>query len=237
MVVMRSRAMWALAALTLGGGSLFSPSPAWALGGAPGAESPAPDIQRSDSDRIASDTAIQFWTWVIASHDNGDRPFLVIDKVDASVLAFDAQGQLLGFSPALLGIARGDDATPGVGDRELNEIGPAEKTTPAGRFPARIGPAKGDQRVLWVDLHTSVALHPVVTKNPREHRLQRLQSPTPKDNRITFGCINVPQAFYEHVVSPLFESAGGMVYILPEKKFLIEVFPTFGRFMPREPQS
>ena len=127
---------------------------------------------------------LQLASWVPASRDTGGLPFIVIDKVEAEVLVFDSKGLLLGGAPALLGIAAGDDATPGIGDKELNEIGPAEKTTPAGRFRAQIGPAKGNQKVLWVDFNTSVAMHPVITTNPKERRLARLQSPTPKDNRI-----------------------------------------------------
>jgi hypothetical protein len=176
--------------------------------------------------------ALNLANWVMATRDNGVLPFIVIDKVTAEVMVFDAQGLMMGMTPALLGIAHGDDATPGIGDRELSEIGPAEKTTPAGRFLAQIGPAKGNQKVLWVDFNTSVALHPVVTSNSKEHRLERLQTPTSEDNRITFGCINVPPGFYEEEVSPLFADAGGMVYILPETKYLIEVFPKFDMFAP-----
>jgi len=215
----RSRKILALVALSLG-------SVGW---------SPVEAMQPVEEVRVnapTSEEALELARWVIASRDNGELPFIVIDKVAAEVLAYDAEGQLLGFAPALLGIAHGDDATPGIGDRELNEIGPAERTTPAGRFLAQIGPAKGSQKVLWVDFTTSVALHPVITTNPRERRLQRLQSPTPKDNRITFGCINVPPEFYNDVVGPLFAGSGGMVYILPESKFLIEVFPAFHMFAP-----
>ena len=180
---------------------------------------------------------LQLASWVTASRDNGDLPFIVIDKIAAEVLVFDHQGLMVGMTPALVGIAPGDDATPGIGDLPLSEIGPAEKTTPAGRFIARIGPAKGDQTVLWVDFNTSVALHPVVTGNKAERRLDRLASPTPKDNRITFGCINVPAAFFSDLVQPLYADKGGMVYVLPEKKFLIEVFPAFKVFAPPESQS
>ena len=59
-------------------------------------------------------------------------------------------------------------------------------------------------------------------------RLQRLKSATAEDNRITFGCINAPTAFYENVVRPLFMEAGGVVYVLPDTKSLGEVFPTMG---------
>jgi hypothetical protein len=68
-------------------------------------------------------------------------------------------------------------------------------------------------------------LHPVVTTNPKEHRLERLASATPEDNRITFGCINVAAAFYEEVVRPTFTGTSGVVYILPEATPLNEVFP------------
>ena len=192
----RKRAIMAVVAVALGGGSL----------------SPLAAAQLPEKSAILttqSEEALQVANWVVASRDNGELPFIVIDKVAAEVLVFDARGGAKGFAPALLGIARGDDATPGIGDRELNEIGPAERTTPAGRFLSRIGPAKGYQKVLWVDFNTSVALHPVIATNPRERRLQRLQSQTPRDNRITFGCINVPAAFYEEVDSPLFATPQG----------------------------
>lgn len=221
---MRNCAKWALVALTLAGGG----SPLLAE---------AQPIEEAGVRHSKSVEGFQVASWATATRDNGDLPFIVIDKVAAEVLVFDAQGLLLGGTPALLGIAHGDDATPGIGDRPLSEIGPAERTTPAGRFQARIGPAIGDQTVLWVDFETSVALHPVVTSNKTERRVERLQSPTPKDNRITFGCINVPASFFEEMVRPLFAERGGMVYILPEKKFLIEVFPAFHIFLPPEPQS
>jgi len=51
-------------------------------------------------------------------------------------------------------------------------------------------------------------------------------SPTPDDNRITFGCINVPLAFYNKSVRPLFQKKGGYVYVLPDTKPLEVVFPS-----------
>jgi len=131
----------------------------------------------------------------------------------------------------LIGIAVGDDASPGVGAKKLAEIGPAEKTTPAGRYIAKYGRAVGKERVLWVDYHNSVALHAVVTSNKKERRLERLRSPTVEDNRISFGCINVPTAFYGRNIRPLFQKSGGVVYILPDTKPVEEVFP-FVRMLP-----
>jgi hypothetical protein len=57
-----------------------------------------------------------------------------------------------------------------------------------------------------------------------ERRQQRLRSPTPDDNRITYGCINVAPGFYNKVVSPLFNDTTGIVYILPDSQPLNEIF-------------
>jgi len=180
-----------------------------------------------DSEAAAPDVANQLRNWVMASGDNNGAPFIVIDKVAAEVFVFNAQGMLAGATPALLGAARGDDSAPGVGARKLSAISVDERTTPAGRFIAKIGTASGNHQVLWVDYATSISLHPVVTANKKERRLQRLASPTPDDNRITYGCINVPAAFYRDVVRPLFKNEAGVVYILPETKTLAEVFQAF----------
>jgi len=145
------------------------------------------------------------------------------------VFVYDAKGKLLGETPALIGITAGDDSTPGVGNKTLAEMGPAEKTTPAGRFPSKIGPATTGQDVLWVDYGTAVALHAVVTGNKRERRLERLLSPTVSDNRITFGCINVPTNFFAQRIKPIFEKTGGVTYVLPDAKPLEVVFPQVPR--------
>ena len=179
----------------------------------------------------------QFTNWVIASRDNDDLPFIVIDKIAAEVFVHDAQGWLVGATPALLGEALGDDSVPGIGDRDLSDIKPEERTTPAGRFVAKFGPSNGQRNVLWVDYATSVSLHPVITNKKEERRLERLVSPTPDDNRITYGCINVPLAFYTQVVWPMFKDTSGVVYILPETKALKEVFHAFRPHRDRRPSA
>jgi hypothetical protein len=65
----------------------------------------------------------------------------------------------------------------------------------------------------------------VVTTNPKEHRLQRLATQDPADNRISYDCINVPAAFYKAVVAPAFTGMSGIVYILPEVRPIGSVFP------------
>ena len=172
-----------------------------------------------------SEAATRVLDWVAASEDNGELPYMVIDKEAGVVHLLDPEGEELGVVPVLIGIATGDDSTPGVGSKKLSQLGPAEKTTPAGRFLAKYGWAAGRQKVLWIDYATSVAMHAVVTGNKKERRLERLASPDPEDNRITYGCINVPTEFYEETIRPLFEEQGGIVYVLPDTRPLEEVFP------------
>jgi hypothetical protein len=186
-------------------------------------EEPAQSIS-GDPGRVAA--------WIVASHDNGSLPYIIIDKRTAELFLFDASGRLLGQTPVLIGIGVGDDSSPGIGTKKsLAEIGPAERTTPAGRFVARYGKAFGHERVLWVDYATSVALHAVITSNKKERRVERLLTPTSDDNRISFGCINVGTTFYNRQVRPLFQKAGGVVYILPDSKALDDVFPNL-RVLP-----
>lgn len=165
--------------------------------------------------------------WVVASGDNLGMPFMIVDKIDARVFAFNADGRLRGTTPVLLGLARGDDAVPGIGNRPLSSIRPEERTTPAGRFVAELGRNARGVEILWVDYDGAVSLHPVVSSKAEERRLQRLASPTPLDNRISYGCINVPAQFFQSVVRPTFAGTYGIVYVLPEIGSAQQVFGSY----------
>jgi hypothetical protein len=165
--------------------------------------------------------------WVVDSGDNRGMPFVIVDKRDAKVFVFNADGRLRGAAPALLGLARGDYSIPGIGDREFSDMRPEERTTPAGRFVAMLGYNYQGKDVLWVDYDTAVSLHRVITTKPAERRLQRLATPTPLDNRISYGCINVPTKFYDSVVSPTFAETKGIVYVLPETRSNSEIFASY----------
>jgi hypothetical protein len=164
---------------------------------------------------------------VVSSSDNGNLPFIILDKVQARVYVFEATGKLRGANSALLGAAIGDDSVPGIGQRKLSTIRPYERTTPAGRFVAYLDRDIHGEEVMWVDYDLSLSLHRIITSNPKERRAERLASPTPLDNRISYGCINVSVAFYEGVVSPLFQRTQGIVYILPETRPARDVFNSF----------
>jgi hypothetical protein len=196
------------------------------------ADGAAPDpilsADASDEDQfppLPSADVMELSDWVLASGDNHGMPYLIVDKPDAAVFVYDKDGMQLGSAPALLGIAVGDDSAPGVGDLKLSNIPMDERTTPAGRFVAQLGPASDMKEVLWVDYDSSLSLHPVINWNPKERRLQRLRSPSPAERRISHGCINVPVRFYQDVVHPAFSDTKGVVYILPDTKSVDAVFP------------
>jgi len=165
--------------------------------------------------------------WVVDSGDNRGTPFVIVDKIDAKAFVFNADGRLRGAAPVLLGLARGDDAIPGIGDMKLSDIRPEERVTPAGRFVASLGLNFHGKDVLWVDYDGAVSMHRVVTHNPKERRLERLASRNPLDHRISYGCINVPVKFYEDVVSPSFTGTHGIVYVLPDTRSISEIFESY----------
>lgn len=169
--------------------------------------------------------AAQLVAWVRDSKDNHGAPFVVIDKQAAKLWVFSANGALRGGAPVLVGAARGDDTVPGIGDRPLAQVKPEEKTTPAGRFVAEHGTNMRKEHVIWIDYDAAVSMHPVLTTNPKEHRLERLASPNPADHRISFGCVNVPRAFYHSVVLGTLKAAEHpIVYVLPETRPLAATF-------------
>jgi len=154
--------------------------------------------------------------WIVASGDTQGRPFIIVDKPSARVLAFDSTGRSVGETAALIGVAISDDSPPGIGSMRLAEITPALRVTPAGRYEAHLGENLAGNRILWVDYEAALSLHPVATGNASERRLERLATSSVADNRITYGCINVPVRFYEDVIEPLFAPDNGIVFILPE---------------------
>ncbi|WP_312490923.1 hypothetical protein [Sphingomonas sp.] len=189
--------------------------------GAKAAPAPTPSPAILPSEAVGRVVA-----WVTGAGDNHGLPWVVVDKTQAAMFLFDGKGKPIAAAPVLIGIAPGDEASPGVGSKKLADLGPAEKTTPAGRYLARFGLPVAGERVLWVDYATSVAIHPIPTDaGAREKRRERMLSPTPDDNRITFGCINVPKAMYARQLRPMFRQKGGYVYVLPDTKPIEAVFP------------
>jgi len=175
-----------------------------------------------------SDMVIELAGWVVASEDAQGYPFAIMDKAAAQILVFGGDGRLRGAAPALFGSAIGDHTAPGVAGLALREIPGRDRTTPAGRFIGGYGPSIDAGRVLWVDYESAVSIHPMPPGTPAEKRAERLASPSPDDNRVTHGCINVSPAFYERIVHATFER-GGVFYVLPDSDALEDTFPEFAQ--------
>lgn len=165
--------------------------------------------------------------WVADSRNNERMDFIIVDKKYAHVYVFDADARLRAASPILLGSARGDDSVPGIGSRPIAQVRPSERTTPAGRFVAERGRNALGEDVIWVDYNAAVSMHRVRSSNPKERRLERLATPSIEDNRISYGCINVPVAFYESHIRPVFSKHRALVYVLPEIKSAQQVFGSY----------
>lgn len=165
--------------------------------------------------------------WAVATADHQKHAFVVVDKKDARVYVFGPHGKLVDSAPALLGSARGDDSFPGIGDKPLALVQPYEKTTPAGRYVAEPGRNTNNEDIVWVDYDAAVSMHRVRPLVAEERRLERLASLAIDDNRISFGCINLPVSFYEGVLSPTVHRYGAIVYVLPDVKTPQQVFGAF----------
>jgi hypothetical protein len=205
---------------------------AWAA--APAQAAPAPLKVSWDRASALSPDAQAALAQVIAGADNAGAPFIVIDKRRARLWVFDAQAVPRGSTPVLLGFARGDDTVPGIGEKPLSKVRPGERTTPAGRFVAEHGRnLKGDD-IIWVDYDAAVSMHRVKDVHRSDRREQRLRSRSIADNRISYGCINIPKAFYEQVLLGVVGRAQPVVYLLPETRPVASIFKARSGTQPAE---
>jgi hypothetical protein len=195
---------------------------------APQASAPQAPVRLADfHGEDASADARLLANWVAATGDNQGHAFFVVDKKEAQVYLFTPDARLKDSSPALLGQARADDLLPGVEEKTAAQMRPEEKATPAGRFVAEPGKNADDEDVIWVDYDAAISMHRVRPRVGAERRLERLATPVTDDNRISFGCINLPVTFYEDVARPAAKQYGAIVYVLPEVKTVQQVFGAY----------
>jgi hypothetical protein len=168
--------------------------------------------------------AVAYWA---RSGNAQGRPFAVVDKPNARLFVFAADGHLVGSTPVLLGLTRGDaPSAPDIAQRLRSTGIPVEqRTTPAGRFDALPGRNDRNEAIVWVDYGAALAIHRLRPAPPAERRPQRLASPGVDDNRISLGCIVVPELFYDTVVAPHLGRQRSVVYVLPDSRHWSEIFP------------
>ena len=118
--------------------------------------------------------------WVADSGDSRGLPYLILDKRDARLFVFAADGRLIDSSPVLLGAAPGDDSVAGIGTRPMDQR-PRTKRRPLP--PAASSPRPGGtppaRKSSGSTTHAAVSMHRVRLVDPKERRLERLASPDP----------------------------------------------------------
>lgn len=212
-------AAWLVLMCAAGAPSVYAQAPTAVLAhwGAGQRDRVVPAAHSGSAQRLAQ--------WISQERDHQGKPFFLVDKVNATLYVFDHRARLTALSPVLLGAAVGDDSVPGIGNRPMADILPSERTTPAGRFEAEVGRNLKGEDVVWVDHDAAVSMHRLRSSNPIENRAQRMKTPTVDDNRISYGCINVPVAFYNRHIQPAFvRHAKAIVYVMPETRSMEQQF-------------
>ena len=146
--------------------------------------------------------------WAVHSGDSAGMPFVVLDKLDARLFAFDAGGRLRGSAPVLLGSAVGDVA--------------AVPATPAGRFvtdPLRQAASAG---LVWTNPQGELVLHAPDSQLLPGRAQERFASASQQDRRISDGSLHVPPAFFHGHLGAL-RASGSVAYVLPEQLPLQQV--------------
>lgn len=159
-----------------------------------------PDTESGLSRHAASPDVRRLVRWVLAAQDHENLPFLVVDKVNARIYAFDPEGRLRAAAPVLLGAGRGD-----------HDQAPA---TPAGRFvAASLEVPRG--AIVWANATSLLELHAVPSPRSPGRGTERLASADAKDKRISEGSLHVAADFYRGHLDGL-RSGASVVYVLPE---------------------
>ena len=152
--------------------------------------------------------------WAVDSQDHSGLPFIVVDKANARLFAFEPNGRLRASAPVLLGASRGD--------------GPAAPAaTPAGRFVAATWLAIGDDGIVWINADAAVSLHGIPSGISPGRGAQRLASEDVEDKRISDGSLHVSGQFYRDYLGA-FKGHASIAYVLPEVLPVRDVFSSHG---------
>jgi uncharacterized RDD family membrane protein YckC len=152
---------------------------------------------------------------------SNDREFkkgvaFVADKPNARLYVFK-DGKYQGETAALFGRAKGDVQTElgaSTGKPNLKSFLESDKVTPAGKYSATTMDMARYGRLVYFNNDDGLAIH--VIKSSGDTWQLRLETPTPLDNKITFGTINTTEEFYNKHLATLPLNVQATVYIVPE---------------------
>lgn len=140
-------------------------------------------------------------------------PTLTADKKKGTISVYFPDKKETITKPALFGKVKSNK----LNMNNYNIHSRFDGITPAGTFPiTKIFSWKMNEPILVFIKGTAAlgSIHPLWMGNPDQKRVQRLNSETPDDNRITGGCINVDPKFFYAVLDKL--PNGVILTILPE---------------------
>jgi hypothetical protein len=163
------------------------------------------------------------------AHPN--KPIIIVDKQMGLTYVIDTNGVLAGKSASLTGKTKGDFRSEEAKKiASVEAISEKDKVTEAGMFDASIKnvPHYGNVITLQVFNNYSIAMHQTYLGAPAEQRQARLESATPEDNRISFGCINVSNEFMQDVVFKAIPKGlkNFPVVVIPESKSIQAFWPS-----------
>jgi hypothetical protein len=155
---------------------------------------------------------------------NGDRDFLMVDKVHGKIILF-GNGRPIFSGSALTGESMADQLPLDALSKSWSQqVGVRYKVTPAGRFTITRGRDEAFGEIFdinelqgkdWI-----IAIHQVWLGRRSEHRDARLRSFLADDKHITDGCVDVEASTITQLLR-LLPNRGVPLYILPIDEGLI----------------
>lgn len=146
--------------------------------------------------------------------------YVIVDKPSATLYMIGADKKLIGQMPVLLGQTKGE--TPNMSDPESDTA--VQATTPAGKYT--MGTIIGEEdlitykgKVFSLCGSDALALH--ITYPPeKEKRTEALNTPTPEDNRLSWGCLNISEEMWAKYIEGNIENRGTYMFITPDNPIM-----------------
>jgi hypothetical protein len=148
-----------------------------------------------------------------------NQPVIVIDKQLASISVYQPSVNTVVKSPVLLGKVKSDV----LDMNSLKKGAKANNITPAGDFvikKANSSQLKSPVLVFVKGQNAVIAVHPVWLGNPKQKRLDRLNSSSVDDNRITSGCVNILADYFYSVLNLVPNNT--RLVVLSENDYLVD---------------
>jgi hypothetical protein len=173
---------------------------------------PVPEVAKAKMSPLAQDVYSAMAPVAMKS----GKWFMVADKPNGMMHIFKEDGSHALSDPTLYGKDKGDVM------EAVSSLEGGAKVTPAGKFTLKTMKSEyaGKQMLVLVESKDStgyIAIHAADTSTPSEKRLDRLDTETAEDNRISYGCINTKHdTFVDKIVPNIDSLDGGLIFVLPD---------------------